>query len=157
MAASRKHFIPSQDPPMTPDLYWLTLTAVLTALMAMPYVTERILRVGFMSALGYSKDSQTGGFDQPAEKPAAWAKRAHAAHRNAVENFAVFAALVITAHLAGLSGGGLVTTAAMAYFFGRLAHYVLYTLGVPVLRTLSFFVCMGAMLVLAYVILTGLK
>jgi uncharacterized MAPEG superfamily protein len=56
-----------------------------------------------------------------------------------------------------LSGGGLVTTAAMAYFFGRLAHYVLYTLGVPVLRTLSFFVCMGAMLVLAYVILTGLK
>lgn len=142
---------------MTPDLYWLTLTALLTALMALPYVAERLLRVGFMPALGYSKESSTGGFDQMAEKPAAWAKRAYAAHRNAVENLAVFAALILIAHVSGITGGGLVTTAAIAYFFGRLAHYVLYTLGVPVLRTLSFFVCMGAMLTLAYVILMGMK
>ena len=31
---------------MTADLYWLTLTALLTAVMAVPYVTERILRRG---------------------------------------------------------------------------------------------------------------
>jgi uncharacterized MAPEG superfamily protein len=142
---------------MTPDLYWLTLTALLTALMALPYVNERILRVGFMSALGYSKESQTGGFDQPSEKPAAWAKRAHAAHRNAVEGLVVFATLVIVAHLAGLTGGGLVATAAMVYFFARLAHFVFYTAGVPVLRTLSFFVCFGALLTIAYVILTAMK
>jgi uncharacterized MAPEG superfamily protein len=142
-----------QETRMTADLYWLTLTALTTAVIAVPYVTERILRVGFLSALGYSKDSSTGGFEQPSEKPAAWAKRAYAAHRNAVENFVVFAVLVLTAHILGI-GGGIVAVAAQTYFFARLVHYVVYVAGMPVVRTLSFFVALGAIFTIGYAILT---
>ena len=143
---------------MTADLYWLTLTALMTAVLAVPYVMERILRVGIPGALGYSAESGTGGFDQPSEKPAIWAKRAHAAHRNAVESLVVFAALVLTAHIAGVgtgAGGDLVALAAKTYFFARLVHYVVYTAGIPILRTLSFFVALGAIFVIGYAILTA--
>ena len=140
---------------MTADLFWLTLTALLTAVMTVPYVCERIVRVGIGNALGYSKDSGTGAFDQTSEKPAAWAKRCHAAHRNAVESFALFAALVLTAHIAGITGGGMVVVVAQTYFFARLAHYLFYVAGVPVWRTLTFFVALIAMFAIGYFILTG--
>ena len=110
-----------------------------------------------MAALGYSKESGTGGFDQPFEKPATWAKRAHAAHRNAVEGLPVFAARVLVAHVAGITGGGLVAAAAETYFFARLAHYLLYAAGIPVLRTLSFFVALASMFAIGCAILTGMK
>ena len=139
---------------MTADLYWLTLTALMTACMAFPYVIERILRVGSMPALGYSKESGTGGFDQPAEKPATWAKRAYAAHRNAVEGFAIFAALVLTAHIANIDAAQ-VATWAKIYFFARLVHYVVYAAGIPVVRTLSFFVALAALFMIGYAILVA--
>ena len=91
---------------MTAPLYWLTLTALLTALLAFPYVVERLIRIGLMPAMGANPDSGTSGSDQPTEKPAVWAKRAYAAHRNALESLPVFAALVLTAHVVGLSAGG---------------------------------------------------
>lgn len=143
---------------MTADLYWLTLTSLMTGLLAVPYVMERILRIGGAGALGYSAESGTGGFDQPAEKPALWAKRAHAAHRNAVESLVVFAALVLTAHLTGASAGAsgdFVALAAKTYFFARLVHYIVYMAGIPVVRTLSFFVALGAIFAIGYAILTA--
>ena len=139
---------------MTADLYWLTLTALMTAVFAVPYVTERILRVGMGSALGYSKETGTGGFDQPVEKPAPWARRAHAAHRNAIEGLPILAALVLTAHIAGVDPG-LAATAAKTYFLARLAHYIVYVAGIPVLRTLAFFVALAALFVIGYAILTA--
>ena len=60
-----------------------------------------------------------------------------AAHVNAVENVAIFAPLVLTARALGIATT--VTAFACAlYFWSRLAHVVIYTLGIPVLRTLSF-------------------
>ena len=88
---------------MTEALYWLVLSAIATTVFAVPYVVERIGRVGFIPALGYSNYG-TGGFDQPEEQPATWAKRAHAAHRNALEGLPVLAALVLTSHVTGDSG-----------------------------------------------------
>ena len=140
---------------MTAPLYWLTLTALMTAVLAFPYVLERIARIGLMSALGHDRESGTSNFDQESEKPAAWAKRAHAAHRNALESLPVFAALVLTAHVAGLGVGAaaLVAVAAKTHFFARLAHFVVYTAGLPVARTLAFFVALGALFVIGYAIL----
>ena len=140
---------------MTADLYWLTLTALVTAVMAVPYVTERILRVGMSAALGYSNESGTGGFDQPAENPAAWARRAHAAHRNAIEGLPILASLVLAAHLIPGVDAGLVATAAKIYFFARLAHYSVYVAGIPVVRTLAFFVALSALFAIGYAILTA--
>ncbi len=136
---------------MTDALYWLVLSAIATTFFALPYVIERIGRVGFMSALGYSNYG-TGGFEQPEEQPAAWAKRAYAAHRNALESLPILAALVLTSHITTLAAATVVV-AAKIYFFARLGHYVVYLLGIPVLRTLTFFVALGCLLAMGFALL----
>ena len=114
---------------MTTELYWLALTTLMTALFWLPYVLNRIMVRGLMGALG-----NTGPDSAP---HAEWAERAMAAHRNGVENLVIFAALVLTANLAGVSST-LTAGAAVVYFFARLAHFVIQTTGIPVLRTLAF-------------------
>jgi uncharacterized MAPEG superfamily protein len=56
---------------------------------------------------------------------------------NAVESFAPFAALVIVIHLAG-KANAMTAFWTMAFFWLRLAHAVVYLLGLPFLRTLIF-------------------
>ena len=68
---------------------------------------------------------------------AAWAERMKAAHYNSVENLVVFAALVLMAHVLGISNDTTVL-ACQVYFWARLAHVALYTLAVPWGRTLAF-------------------
>ena len=63
--------------------------------------------------------------------------RSKRAHYNAVENLAVFAPLVLIVAVSG-TGSALTATAAAAYFFLRLAHYLIHLAAVPVLRTLVF-------------------
>jgi uncharacterized MAPEG superfamily protein len=59
------------------------------------------------------------------------------AHTNAVENLVIFAPLVLMTRALGIATA--VTAFACAlYFWSRLVHVVVYTLGIPVLRTLSF-------------------
>ena len=114
---------------MTTELYWLTLTALVMALYWIPYVLNRMALQGVLGAM---QSTATEG-PQPAE----WAHRAKAAHGIAVENFPVFAALILAAHVSGISNA-ITTGAAPVYFFGMLAHYVVFTLGIPYLRTLAF-------------------
>jgi hypothetical protein len=42
-----------REAPMTAELYWLTLTALLTALMWVPYILNRIAVQGLMAAMSY--------------------------------------------------------------------------------------------------------
>ncbi|WP_349644544.1 MAPEG family protein [Rhizobium calliandrae] len=83
-----------------PELYVLVLVTIATVLMWVPYMGMRILTRG---------PGRT--FADPADPTApadpAWAERARHAHANAVENFAVFAPLVIILALIGASGDGL--------------------------------------------------
>lgn len=126
---------------MTTELYWLAATVLMTSLMWMPYVLNRIAVRGLMGALAN---------ETPQSAPhAPWAQRAMAAHKNAVENLVVFAPAVLLAHAVGVSNG-VTYTAAMLYFFARLAHYVVYTAGIPVARTLAFAV--GAFCTIAIVL-----
>ena len=140
---------------MTADLYWLTLTALVTAVMAVPYVTERILRVGFFSALGYSRESGTGGFDQPVEKPGCLGEAGARRPPQCCRKFADLATLVLVAHLLPGIDAGLVATAAKSYFFARLLHYVVYAAGIPVIRTLAFFVALASIFAIGYAVLTA--
>lgn len=57
---------------------------------------------------------------------------------NLLEGLAIFAPLVIAAHLAGISNS-LTVGGATLYFLARAAHAVIYVLGIPLLRTLAFF------------------
>ncbi len=113
---------------MTVELEMLTWTAAITLLMWLPYILAHIANVGVIPALTYRADDTA---------LPAWAARAKKAHYNAIENLLPFAALILVAHAVGVSNAA-TQTAAMAYFGFRLAHYVVYVLGIPFGRTLTF-------------------
>jgi uncharacterized MAPEG superfamily protein len=116
---------------MSTDLKYLGLTAILTASLWIPYVVCQVVTNGPLKPPNY--------IDPAPRALPLWGKRADAdrAYINAVETFAPFAALVIAVHLAGKAN---VTTAfwATSFFWLRLAHAVVYLLGIPYLRTLIF-------------------
>ncbi|NIP73201.1 MAG: MAPEG family protein [Gammaproteobacteria bacterium] len=126
-----------------PSLIYLGWTALLTMLLWIPYILERIRVQGLLNAVGYP--------DNP-PPVSAWADRAQKAHYNAVENLAVFAPLVLASVIIG-SANDATAAAAMAYFWARLVHYVVYTFKLPWLRTLSFFVAWLATLCVAWNVL----
>lgn len=128
---------------MTTELFYLALAALLTALLWIPYILDRFARWGIGDTVGYP-------MDPPAQSP--WAVRLMHAHRNAVENLAVFAALVLVAHAAGI-GNTLTAGAAMLYFWARVVHAVAYMAAIPWVRTLAFVAGFGAQLVIAWQVL----
>jgi uncharacterized MAPEG superfamily protein len=126
-------------------LHWLALTTIVTGLFWLPYVLNRMLAVGMPDTLG--------GDAVPDEKHAAWAQRAKRAHANAVENLVVFATLVLVAVADGQGGASGLTLWAAVYFWSRLAHFAVYTAGLPVVRTLAFFGGFVAQVAVAVMIL----
>jgi uncharacterized MAPEG superfamily protein len=129
---------------MSPELKYLALVATLTALLWVPYILNEVMVRGLTDAVGYPESP----------KPLAkWAQRLKAAHYNAVENLAVFAALVLVACAAGIHSPAIATAAAV-YFWARVVHAVAYTLAVPWVRTLSFVVGFAMQMWIASVILT---
>ena len=128
---------------MTPELFWLTLTVILTGLLWVPYILNRCMVRG----LGGAMANPTPG----AKPHAPWATRLMFAHDNAVENLVIFAPLVLI--LAQLDYSTKWTVYASAvYFWSRVTHLVVYTLGLPVFRTLAFTVGFFAQAVLALAI-----
>lgn len=124
---------------MTPELYWLSLTLGMTALLPFPYVLNRVAVRGLGGALANPS---------PAAPPLApWAERARAAHANAVENLVLFGPAALAVQALGRSTE-LTALCAAIYFFARLTHYLVYLLGIPGLRTLAFFAGWGATAVL---------
>ena len=114
---------------MTKELMWLTLTVILTGLLWVPYILDRIVVRGLMGAMANPS---------PKAKPqSAWAMRLYFAHTNAVENLVIFATLVLILNAIHHSTEATVIACAV-YFWARVAHVIIYALGVPVLRTLTF-------------------
>jgi uncharacterized MAPEG superfamily protein len=103
---------------MTRELFWLTLTVILTGLLWVPYILNRCQIRG----LG-----------------------------NAVENLVIFAPLVLILAQIDYSTKWTVLACAV-YFWARVAHLIVYTLGLPVFRTLAFTVGFLAQAVLALAI-----
>ena len=106
----------------------LALISAFTGLLWVPYMLNRIAVRGIVSTVGY-----------PVNPPplAPWAERLRAAHANAAENLVVFAALVLAAGVLNVSTP-VTEFAAALYLWSRAAHAVVYSLGVPWLRTLAF-------------------
>ena len=128
----------------TPELHALTIISGATALMWVPYVMARMITHGVMPAIG------TPGAGYPVDAP--WADRARRAHLNAIENLAVFAPLVLVAAIVEVSTRATVLSAQI-YVVARLVHYVIYTAGIPVVRTIAFLVGAIATVVIAVVLL----
>lgn len=115
----------------SPELFYLVLTAALTGILWMGYIVNRIKENGLLPALGTPKE------DRPPQ--ANWANRMLRAHSNAVENLVVFASLVLALQL-NQATNEVTAMAAMVYFYARLSHAIIYTVGIIGLRTLAFFV-----------------
>lgn len=131
---------------MTPDLMWLAYAAALTAILWVPYIIGIVVTNGIITP-SYYKDPT------PPDVPT-WVKRCNRAHLNAVESLAPFAVVVLIAHVAGIANE---TTAlwAMVYFYARLAHAVIYWLGIPYLRTLVFAVGLIATLLIFWEVISA--
>jgi len=113
---------------MKQELMYLVWTTIVTAVLWVPYILDRMAVRGLLDTVGYP--------DTP--KPQTpWAVRLKAAHVNAVENLVVFATLVLVANAIGLSNGATIFAATL-YFWSRMVHLVAYTLAWPWIRTLGF-------------------
>ena len=128
---------------MTRELFWLTLTVILTGLMWVPYILNRAQVRGLTGAMANPSRN-----DAPQSE---WANRMMFAHDNAVENLVIFAPLVLVLNAIDYSSRWTVLACAI-YFWARLAHALVYTFGIPVLRTLTFTVGFLAQAVLALAI-----
>jgi uncharacterized MAPEG superfamily protein len=120
---------------MSKELLWLTLTVALTGLLWIPYIIDRAQVRGLWASLDNPKPGDTP------QSP--WAMRLYFAHSNAVENLVVFAPLVLILDSLNISTSSTVIACAV-FFWARLAHAIVYALGVPVLRTVAFtvgFIC----------------
>jgi uncharacterized MAPEG superfamily protein len=124
---------------MSKELLWLTFTVILTGLLWVPYILDRVMVRGLMGAMANPSRN-----DKP-QSP--WAQRLYFAHTNAVENLVIFATLVLILNAMHHSTQSTVIACAV-YFWARLAHALIYAMGVPVLRTLAFTVGFLAQVVL---------
>ena len=132
---------------MKKELLWLTYTIVLTALLWVPYILNRLREMGIWTAVANSNADNT--------PKALWAKRLMKAHKNAVENLVIFAPLVLALQIVGVSTA-MTVTACIVYFFARLTHCVVYTAGIPFVRTLAFAVGVVCQMTLAIALLKAL-
>jgi len=99
---------------MTTELFWLTLSAVLAGSLWMPFI------IGVVTETEDFTD-----FTRPPElsRMRPWVHRAFRAHQNMLETFIPFAAVVLAAHVAGVSNG-VTLTAAIAFFVIRVVHAI---------------------------------
>lgn len=130
---------------MKTELLYLVWATVLTGLIWVPYILDRIAVEGLTNAVGYPENPKP-------QSP--WARRLMKAHLNAVENLVIFAALVLAAQSAGISNG-LTVGACAVYFWARVVHLGAYAFAVPLLRTLAFAVAFFAQATLAWQLLAA--
>ncbi len=124
---------------MSPDLKYLLFSVVLTFVQVLISAMAANQVVGLTTLAG-NRDGlpeMTG-----------LAGRARRAHFNMVENLVLFAALVLIAAVAGKANATTALGAAI-FFWGRLAHAIIYLVGIPWLRTLAWFVSVIGMIMIA--------
>ncbi len=114
---------------MTTDLWMLVCTAVLSISVPLLYGAGRLQASGGGKWLAGNRDT--------ALDVAPWVERAKRAHLNLIENIAPFAVLVLVAHVTGKANEA-TACGAQLFFYGRLAHVAVYTMGLVYVRTIVF-------------------
>ena len=114
---------------MTTEALMLAATGGLLLLLTLIQGTRNVLVLGLPTAAGNQHDIAPW---------AGWNDRLNRAIRNLIEAIAIFAPIVIAVQISGLNNE---TTAMGAQIFviARIAHAVVYTLGVPWVRTAAWF------------------
>jgi uncharacterized MAPEG superfamily protein len=109
--------------------FYTGLSAVWIAIAWVPYVLDRIMVRGLAGSMANPSPDLAPQSD--------WAVRAKAAHVVAIQAFSAFAPLAILAMIR-IPEDGYPNILAITFFIGIFAHYVIYAIGITVLRTLSF-------------------
>jgi uncharacterized MAPEG superfamily protein len=110
---------------------------MLTLVAYMAIVTwATLLAASFLSARGWTAPGFTLAMSNRENMPApsALAGRAERAARNTLDNFVLFAALVLAAHAAGATGAR-AELGADIFFWARLAYIPIYIAGIAYVRT----------------------
>lgn len=124
---------------MSPDLNYLLFSVVLAFAQVLLAAATANQQVG-LAALAGNRDSLP--------ELTGVAGRARRAHLNMIENLVLFAALVLIAAVAGKANAATATGAAI-FFWGRLAHVIIYLIGIPWLRTLAWLASVIGMIMIA--------
>lgn len=123
---------------LTTDLKMLVASGLLTLVLAILPNLGRALIPG-------SVQWNAGNRDKPLTGDPAWCQRAARAHLNLLENIAVFAIAVLVVHVTGHANEAS-ALGAIIFFAARVAHALVYIVGIPYLRTLVFAVGQAGLL-----------
>lgn len=123
---------------MNPELSLLVWAVVLMFVQMLIAVLGSMMQVGLLTLVGNRE-----GF--PEMK--GWAGRAMRAHRNMVENMALFIPLVLVSVVGGASNSTTLVGAEI-FFWARLVYAVIYLIGIPWLRTLTWFVSIIGLIIM---------
>ena len=113
---------------MSSEIFYLVLSTGLCLVLWLPYLLERIFNQGLID---------TAGYPEKIAEPAKWAQRSKLAHSNMMENLPIFAVLIICLNIIEISNANTILAASI-FFYARVVHAVVYTLGLPWVRTLAF-------------------
>ena len=135
---------------METTYFYLGLSGALTLLLWTPYILSRMVTWGIPLFL----NNYPEGFPKTQPEPPIWAQRAQRAHLNMVETMPAFIAVVVAAGaLAPAEAYVSIGSWAQIFFVARLAHALVYILGIPYLRTPVYLVSWAAVLMIAATIL----
>lgn len=123
---------------MTPELMYLLWSVALTAVLVV------VATLGAMQQVGLRK---LAGNRENMPELEGWAGRAERAHRNMLESLVLFAILVLVARALNVSNS-LTLLGAQLFFWGRVAHAVLYIAGISWLRTAAWVVSVVGLLLI---------
>ena len=123
---------------MTPELLYLVWSAALTLLLAVIAASGATLEVGL---------PRIAGNREKMPEMSSWVGRAGRAHSNMLENLILFAILVFAARLVNVSNA-MTLLGAQLFFWGRLAHAIIYIIGIPWLRTAAWLVSVIGLLLI---------
>ena len=124
---------------MSTDLAVLLALGLLAFVLQMLPGTSRMAKAG----IGYG----IGNRDDPPPL-APWAARTQRAHANLMENLPHYVIVVLVVHEAGRASA-VTATASLVYLGARIAHAVVYGLGITYVRTVAFYVGLAAEVVIA--------
>jgi len=124
---------------MKPEMLLLLWAVVLTFVQMLIAAQGAFMQVGLPTLAGNRDNfpALTG-----------WAGRAQRAHRNMLENMVLFVALVLLVVATGKSNQ-MTALGAELFFWGRFAYALIYLAGWPWVRTLSWFVSVVGMVLIA--------
>lgn len=124
---------------MSMDLKYLLFSVLLTFVQVLIAAASANQAVGLNTLAGNREGmAELTGF----------AGRARRAHLNMIENIVLFTALVLVAAVAG-KANAMTAMGALIFFWARLIYAVIYLLGIPWLRTLSWVVSVIGMVMIA--------